>query len=180
MVTELTTRDLIIRKAEQGDLKAIWKNVWSDERIAAWMYWPATLSEEEAEDRLERSIRYQQDHDAFFVCCKETGEAIGMAGIREEGEGLYHESGICLAVPWQKQGYGRQILQALMKLVFEEKKGKAFIYSCLKDNEPSRHLAIGTGLRYLNEETVIWEKDGSERIIENYCLEAEEYHRRKE
>ena len=172
---EMITEDLIIRKARKDDLQAIWNNVWRDERIARWMYWCITASLSDAIDRLERTIRYQSSHDAFFICRRDNDEAIGLAGIREEAEGIWHESGICIATAHQQKGYGRQVVEALMKLVFEEKKGKKLIYSCLKENEPSRQLALGCGLKYLNEEKVFWEKDGSERIIENYRLTAEEY-----
>ena len=179
MVKEIITQNLILRKARTDDLYSIWNNIWRDERVAERMYWKPTQSKEEARDRLERSIRFQNDNDAFFICLKETDEAIGMAGIREESEGIYHERGICIAVKCQHRGYGRQVLDALLKIAFEDKKGKVFIYSCLKDNEASRKLALSGGLNYMNEETAIWEKDGSERVIENYIMTADDYYRER-
>jgi hypothetical protein len=45
-------------------------------------------------ERLKRTMVYQSQHPAFFVCLKETDEPVGFAGMREEEPGVYEETGI--------------------------------------------------------------------------------------
>ena len=66
----LITENLILRKAKLTDLELIWKNVWSDEQIAENMLWKVTKTREEAVERLNRTIKYQADNYAYFVCLK--------------------------------------------------------------------------------------------------------------
>lgn len=54
----LTTENLVLRKAKVTDLNKIWKNVWSDEKIAETMLCEPTKEYEAAVDRLNRTIKY--------------------------------------------------------------------------------------------------------------------------
>lgn len=91
---ELFTENLKLRKAKKDDLQLIWKNVWQDEEIAKNMLWEVTKTEEKAHIRLEKTITYQQENYAYFVCLKSNDEPIGFAGVFEKENGIFEESGI--------------------------------------------------------------------------------------
>ena len=81
MIDRIETERLILRKAEERDLDLIWNRVWRDERLAAMMLWTPTLTREEAEARMARTVAYQRDNYAYFICLKATDEPIGFGGI---------------------------------------------------------------------------------------------------
>lgn len=76
----LETRGLILRKAEFDDWEPMYRNVWSRAETAKYMAWRVTDSEEAARERIQKTIAYQQTHDAWVVCEKMGGEPVGFAG----------------------------------------------------------------------------------------------------
>ena len=83
----IETKNLVLRKAKESDLDAIYRNIWSDSSVAETMMWKPTenykeavrLFGKEAVDRMKRTMVYQSQYPAFFVCLKETDEPIGFA-----------------------------------------------------------------------------------------------------
>mgnify|MGYP000205284913 CR=1 FL=1 len=69
----METKDLILRKAEFDDWKAMYRNVWSHPETARYMMWRVTKTEEAARERIRRTIEFQREHDTFFVCEKRAG-----------------------------------------------------------------------------------------------------------
>ena len=173
MIVKLETPNLVLRKAAPRDLDAIWRNVWSDAEVQKTMMWPLTKTRAEAENRLERTIKYQSEHYGYFVCLKSTDEAIGFAGVCEEEEGIYSESGICIARKYQGRGYGREVVAALKTLVFEKLCGKRFIYSFCKGNEKSKRLCISQGFEYSHTKTIKRECDGKEFEVDCYVIDVD-------
>lgn len=170
MPEELVTESLVLRKARDEDLEAIWHNVWRDRALAETMLWRPTRTRRQAAERLERTKRYQAENLAWFVCLRSSGEPIGFAGLREIGEGEYEESGICIARRFQQKGYGRQVLEALVDLVFNRLNGHLFRYGCFRENEASKALALSCGFVYSHSETLVREWDGHEYLCDFYQL----------
>ena len=83
MINSLVGEHIILRKAKPSDYSSMLKNIWSDEEVYKWMLFKPTLTEIEAIDRTNRSIKFQKDHYAYFVALKDTDEAIGYCGIKE-------------------------------------------------------------------------------------------------
>lgn len=226
----IETPRLVLRKAAPSDLYAIWNNIWRQESIARTMFWQTTSTEEEARERLERTIRYQSLHPAYFVCLKETDEAIGFAGIRErepeistmtvdrdasktpgtpefskisvdpegskmsenleasktsvdpeaskmlgepgepEQSGAYEESGICVAQRYQGQGFGKEILAALLELVFGTLGGNCFYYACMRENERSRSVCRHFGFQFCETREEIRQWDRKKFTVDIYRL----------
>lgn len=177
---KLTTKNLILRKARLEDLEKIWENIWSDEKIAETMLWKTTMTYENAVERLNRTINYQADNYAYFVCLKSNDEPIGFAGIKEKEDKIYEESGICIAREHQGKGYAKEVVQALEKLVFEELKGNMFIYGCFSANEKSKRVCMSQGFRYLNSEETIREWDGKKFLVDYYYFDKEMYNKKYE
>ena len=173
MIDRMETARLVLRKAEDRDLDLIWKRVWRDERLAATMLWTPTPTREEAEARLERTIAYQRDNYAYFVCLKESDEPIGFGGCREIAPGVWDETGLCIAADWQGQGYGKEMLQALVDLVFRELGGTQFRYSCFHDNAASAALCLSCGFVYVDSRPETRARDGYEYLCDCYELRAD-------
>lgn len=64
----METRELLLRKAEFDDWKAMYRNVWSRPETARYMAWQVTTDEEQAKVRIRKTISHQENHDAFLVC----------------------------------------------------------------------------------------------------------------
>lgn len=175
----IETQNLILRKAKKEDLNKIWNNIWKDEKIAETMLWKPTKTYEEALQRLERTIKYQESNYAYFICLKENDEPIGFAGIKEIEENIYEESGICIATKCQGKGYGKEVLKALEYLVFEKLNGDKFLYGFFKDNEKSKRVCLSQGFKYLKSGTIVREWDNKEFENELYYQNKEMYFERK-
>ena len=135
---ELKTEDLILRKARFDDWKTMYENVWRHESVARYMTWDVTTSEEEAINRIERTIRYQQNGGLSFIVTQD-GEPIGFAGVMEVSPGVYEDTGGALGPDFQRKGYGKQMLAALERLVFSQGAEK-FIVSHHRNNIPSKKV----------------------------------------
>lgn len=171
----LETKNLVLRKARESDLEAIYNNVWSDQEIAKTMLWEPTKTLEDAASRLERTIKYQSVYHAYFVCLKETNEPVGFAGVRKTDDGGYEESGICVARKYWGLGYGKEILGALLELSFCVLGAKRFVYGCFKDNVRSRKVALRFGFEYINSYEITREHDGVTFVVDSYELTKDKY-----
>ena len=173
MFERIETERLILRKAEARDLELIWRRVWRDERLAATMLWTPTKTLEEAAARLERTIAYQADNCAWFVCLKETDEPIGFGGMREIEPGIWDETGLCIAKDWQVRGYGKEMLRALLDLAFRKLGGQRFLYSCFHGNEASAALCKSCGFVYTHSSEDVRQRDGYEYLCDHFELKRE-------
>jgi len=148
----METHDLILKKARFSDWEALYRNVWRHEETARYMLWTVTPSEEEAQDRMRRTIAFQKDHDAFTVYEKSSGEAIGWAGFACVEPGVYEETSIALGPAFTGKGYGRQILDLLTEHC-KSLGGHTFHYSTRSTNHASRALAAACGFLLCAEES---------------------------
>ena len=174
MIDRIETERLVLRKAEDRDLYLIWKRVWRDGRLAAMMLWTPTPTLEEAQARLERTIAYQRDNYAYFVCLKESDEPIGFGGCREIAPGVWDETGLCIAADWQGQGYGKESLRALVALCFRELGGRVFHASCFHENIASAATIRSCGFVYVGSKPETRAHDGCEFLCDCYELTAGE------
>lgn len=175
MINKIETDRLILRKAKLFDLDNIYNNVWSDSSIANNMLWEVTKSKESAIDRLNRTIKYQNNHYAYFICLKDTDKAIGFVGIFEKEEDIYEDTGICISKKYQNRGYGKETLKAIIDLVFNKLNGNCILYSCFSTNIKSRKLCTSLGFIYNNSETTIRDYDKKEFIVDYYYMDRNMY-----
>ena len=146
----LETPDLELRQAEFDDWKPMYENVWQHESAARYMLWDVTTSGEEAQERMKRTISYQQKGGLSFIVTK-NGEPIGFAGVMETESGVYEDTGGCLGPAFQRRGYGKQMLAALERLVFS-RGAERFIVAHRRENLPSRKVILARGFRYTHSE----------------------------
>ena len=170
---KIETERLILRKAKKSDLDNIWHNIWKDDDIAKTMLWQVTKTKQDAIVRLEKTIKYQSSNYAYFICLKESDEAIGFVGVFEQSEGVFEDSGLCIAKKYQNNGYAKEVIRALIKFVFEDLKGKRFLYSCFRDNAKSRKVCLANGFKYLNSVEKMRDYDNYHYICDYYYLDKE-------
>ena len=167
----IETNDLILRQAEFDDWRDMYGNVWSREETARYMLWPVTRSEEDAKDRMERTIAYQQKNPtAYIVCERTTGKAIGFAGMKEIEPGVYEDCGVALGPGYVGRGYGKQILSALVDTAFNAFGAHKFICSCRSENEASRRLQLTCGFTFSHTEDRVDPRNDTPYILEFYEL----------
>lgn len=167
----IETRDLVLRKAEFDDWRDIYENVWSREETARYMLWPVTRSVEDAKDRMERTIAYQQKNPtAYIVCEKATGKVIGFAGMKAIEPGVYEDCGVALGPEYVGKGYGKQILSALVETAFYALNAHQFICSCRSENEASRRLQLSCGFKFSRVEDRIDPCNDAPYTVEFYEL----------
>ena len=180
MTDRIETERLILRKAEERDLVPIWERVWRDEKLAATMLWAPTPTLGEAQVRLARTMAYQAENYAWFVCLKETDEPIGFGGMRETAPGVWDEAGLCIAADWQGRGYGKELLRALVGTAFRALGGRRFRYSCFHDNAASAALCRSCGFRYVSSHPETRAHDGFPYLCDCFELAAPSGEKRPE
>lgn len=166
----LETADLILDKAKPSDWKDIYYNVWSRPEAAKYMSWRLSDSEEDAKERVLRTIEFQKTHDTYFVYEKTSGRAIGFAGVEKLSEGVYGEMGICLGPDYVGKGYGKQILGCLIEYCKQEFGASEFIYSTREKNEASHGLARSFGFAQIAVEPTVDSQNGSSYNLIKYSL----------
>ena len=162
------TEDMILRKGVFEDWPSIYKNVWRHPETARYMLWDVTTSEEEAKARMERTLRWQAEHDAYFVEEKRTGRCIGFAGFIEVAPGVYEDTGVALGPEFVGRGYGKQVLNALLTIAFEQRNGQVFIGAARSENAASIALQRSCGFVYTHSEPRTDPRNGEEYTLNFY------------
>lgn len=169
----LYTENLILRKAQENDLYDIFNNIWSDKNIYENMFFKPTTNIEEALERLNRTIEYQNNNYTYFICYN--NEVIGFTGITYKKPQIYEETGICIASKYQGNGFGNEVLTLLKKLIFEELNGKVFLYYFINSNIKSKRLCLKEGFKYLESKKIIREWDNKELNTDCYYFTRKMY-----
>ncbi|MBE5905458.1 MAG: GNAT family N-acetyltransferase [Lachnospiraceae bacterium] len=153
---QIETKDVILKKGKPEDYYDIWQNLWKHKESARFMMWEPTYTEEEAKDRMLRTVRFQErEKYAFLVYEKQSGKAIGFANMQEIGRGTYMEQGVALGPDYVGKGYGKQILNALVDAAFADQ-GEEFWSMCRVKNIASHKVQMECGFatdHYGEEET---------------------------
>ena len=172
-------KNIILRKAKMSDTENMLKNVWSDERVFSSMLFQPTFTLSDADERCQTSIKFQQDHYAYFIALKDTDEAIGLCAITEYEPNKYAECGICIGVNHQGKGYGKEVVALLLDLAFNELGADTFKYSYFIENTKSKNLAKSFGFEYLNSEDIVRPWDNAKKKIDNCILTKDKYEKKK-
>lgn len=172
----METRDLILGKAKYEDWEAMYCNVWSRPEPAEYMLWKVTADEEGARERIQRTITWQETHDTWLVYEKDSGQAIGFAGVEEIRPHIYQDASIVLGPEYVGRGYGKQILRLLLEYCISLG-GLEFYYSTRAGNLASKALALSCGFAYQYSEPKTDPLSGKAYELEIYKknLESGEY-----
>ncbi len=166
----METEDLLLKKAEFEDWKAMYRNVWSKPETAKYMLWDLTTSEEAAQARMRRTIAYQKSHDTYVVYEKKSGQAIGFAGVEEIRPHVFQDASIALGPAYVGKGYGKQILMRLLDHC-RSLGGTEFFYSTRGNNLSSIALAKSCDFVYQHSEQRTDPRNGETYELQIYRRE---------
>lgn len=175
MINYLVGNNIILRKAKISDLDYIYNNIWSDRNIASFMFWEPTSTYKDAIDRLNRSIEFQKNNYAYFICLKSSDEPIGFCGIKETMPGIFCETGLCIASFYQSKGYGKEVLGLLLDLAFNKLHALKFIYACREDNIKSIRLCQSFRFKFLYLKKELRKWDNKEFVCKYFELSKNNY-----
>lgn len=182
----ILTKDLILKKGVFEDWKALYENLWSREESAKYMLWKPAFSEEEAKERMRKSLKHQEESGlAWFIyrrkaeatgekVSEEALEPIGFAGLIRLDEETYEDTGIAIGPGFVGKGYGKQVLTALTEYCFDKLGARRLICSCRAGNAASRALQLSCGFRYTHSEERNDPRNGEKYILEFYERRREE------
>lgn len=174
-INKIIGKNIVLRKAKEDDLNDIFYNVWSKKGLCKYMFWEPSTDFASAKDRLNRTIKYQNNSMNYFIALKESDEVIGFCGIKAIDENTYQESGIVISDKYQNKGLGKEVLSLLLDLAFNKLNANSFIYECVDTNVISIKLANHFSFKYINSYNTIREYDNKEFIINKYELKVNEY-----
>ena len=164
---KLQTKDLIIKQAEQKDWKDMYYNLWCHAESAKYMLWNVTTSEEEAQTRMEKTIRFEQTHPyAWIVYEKSSGQAIGFAGMTEIEPGVYEDTGVALGPNFVGKGYGKQILNAMVEYAKTQLRAKKMVLSARSQNIASKKVQEACGFTYSHSEDRVDPRTNEPYVVE--------------
>lgn len=166
---------IVLRKGKISDLDNMLNNVWSNPTVYNTMLYTPITTNEEAMERLVKSINFQNENYGYFVALKETDEPIGMCAIKEIAPGVYHECGMGIAGKYHGLGFGKEILSLLLDLVFNKLNGNEFQYGLCKNNDKSRRLLRPYGFVAIEPSTMHRAWDNQDFEIDEFSLSKEAY-----
>lgn len=166
----IETKDLILRQGSTDDWQDLYHNLWSREEVFRYMFNKPSPDEEAGR---KRTALYAQMHEEvkteFFVCEKASGQAIGIAGIKELKPGCWTITDIAIGPDFHGKGYGKQIVTALLNQAFEQ--GAAEVaYDCFTQNTVSKQLALSCGFDYSHSGEAELMKNGEKVILDYYNI----------
>lgn len=165
----LETRDLILKIGAFEDWEDMYQNLWRHEECARYMLWSPIQTEEAAKRRMTATLEFQKSKNfEFLVYEKKNNQAIGFAGMEEVEHGVYEDTGIAIGPEFWGRGYGKQIVNALMKHAFEELGAARFVYSCRSQNGASKRLALACGFSWARKEERVDKRNGEPYVLEYY------------
>ena len=164
----LAGKDIYLDKARYEDWPAIWQNVWSRPETARYMLWQVTMTEQDAQERMRRTMAWQQEHDTWLVYEKASGQAVGFAGVLEATPGVWEDTGIALGPNYTGRGWGKQVLECLLDWCRREKGAQKFLYTTWRQNTASHALARSCGLVYIHSEPRTDPRTGAAYTMDAY------------
>lgn len=162
----LETERLILRKVSQDDY-SYFRNYLQDKEMDRLMFRSPCETEEDVRQMFEWFLH--KEKRAYAIVHKKCGKTIGNLTVYEFPPALvaghpktYGKKGRALSYAigwqWQRQGYIREILSAVITRLFEEENVDYINSGFLSFNEPSKCLHEKLGFKFLLKETV--EVDG--------------------
>lgn len=162
------TNRLQLKHPVFSDWELMYRNLWCHPKSAQYMLWDVTTSAEDAQERMRRSIAFQEGKPAWFIYEKSSGEPIGFAGFCEIQPGIFEDTGIAVGPGFVGKGYGKEILNLLTRIAKEEYRAVRFVASCRSENSASRSMILGCGFQFSHDEHRLDHRNGREYILEFY------------
>lgn len=166
----LETNDLILRSGTDLDWESLYECFWSRPEAFDFLFQKASPTPEAARKKTASYVQMHREVPTeFFICLKETGKAIGIAGLKQMSDSLYTITDIAMGPDHWGKGYGKQILKALTALALELG-AEQISFNCFRENAASRNLALSCGYRYVRTEEAELKKNGAAVLLDYFEL----------
>ena len=171
----ITTKRLMLREMEEGDLEALFR-VLGDKEIMC--HYPYFFDEESVRGWIRRNQeRYQIfGFGLWAVCLKDTGEMIGDCGLTMQiidGQ-IKPEIGYHIHRDHQRRGYAAEAATAVRDWTFRHTPFQ-MVYSYMKTaNEPSARTAMAYGCKQIGQFT---DEEGDQTSV--YAMSRDDWMNRK-
>lgn len=157
----LETKDLILKKSVFDDWKDLYHNIWSHKESTKYMLWKVTTSEEAAKERMVKCLKAQEMSPYnWTVYEKKSGQAIGWAVMEEIEAGVFEDQGIAIGPAFVGQGYGKQIVNAMVDLARDVLRAKKLILSYRSRNIACKKMLEACGFVYSHSVEKVDPRDG--------------------
>ena len=174
----LETKRLVLRKFTEYDIKPIFRNWASKERVTEYLRWKAHSDILETEEVTKRWIaRYKKPNFyQWAIVPKSVGEPIGTIAISDVDEivGKVRVS-YCIGDEWWNQDYTSEALARVIKFFFEEVKANRIEALHDSENPASGMVLQKCGMQF---EGLLKQAEWNNRGIIDACiygLVAEDY-----
>ena len=175
----IETERLVLRKAKLTDATDLLENFWSQESQAKYMLWTPTTTYEDAVERTQRTIEFQKKYFAFVICEKKSNKPIGLVGFNHLGDGVYDDCGFGMGSQFVGKGYGSEILNKLVEVLFEKMGAKKIICSAFEENYASIRMQEKCGFKFVKKDSGIRKRDGLNYTLVVNEITREDYEKRK-
>ncbi len=119
----LETERLVLRRFEQDDAEAVFRNWAKDSEVTKYLMWLPHENVSASKDWCEQNANsYANDkYYSWVIVPKALSEPIGSIGVvkLDEKTSMTH-IGYCIGKAWWRQGYTSEALKAVVKFLFEE------------------------------------------------------------
>ncbi len=170
----IETNNLILHSGGMDDRDDLYRNLWSKADVFSYMFKNPCADVSMGHRRTEAYVEMHQEvATEFFVYEKKTNHAIGIAGIKELRPKCWTITDIAIGSEFQGQGYGKQIVFALLSPAFDNYGAVEVSYDCFSKNEISKQLALSCGFNYSHSEQAEIKKNGEDVILDYYVIRKE-------
>ena len=121
----LTTERLTLRRFTEYDIKPVYRNWASKERVTEYLRWKAHADVLETEEVVKSWISQYEKPDFYnwAIVPKKVGEPIGVISVTNMDENLNKvRIGYCIGDEWWNQDYTSEALRRVIRFFFEEVK----------------------------------------------------------
>ena len=184
----IETEHLLLRKLELGDVYEYYERLMGDADVSRYMLFdPHQTIMESLEDMQQKLRRYEEE--PFYCWGVEQKEEAGLMGmvqlLRFDEQADSCSFVYMLGCNYWNQGYGTEILKAVIRFAFEELEVQRILADHMTKNIASGKVMEKAGMKHIGTETGKYEKMGILYDVEIYeiCnenqqgLTANEYQR---
>jgi len=168
----LVTPRLTLRRFEEGDIPAAFRNWCSDAEVTKYLRWPAHPTQDVTRMVLTDWINsYQQpDFYQWAIVPADVGEAVGTISVVEQDDRTQKmHIGYCIGRPWQNMGYMTEALRRVMAFLFEDVGANRIESQHDPNNPASGRVMTKCGIQ---PEAVLRQADWSNQGIVDACMHA--------
>lgn len=179
----LETKNLILRKIQNGDYKTAFKNYCSDEDVTDYVLWEVHKNEDDTKKLFSLWMNTYDEEDTYkwVIVYKENNEVIGMIdAFKKLMKYDTAEIGYCLGKGYWNKGLMTEALKEVIRFMFEECGAETIYAEYLENNPASGKVMEKAGMTYDGRfRSRILDRFNNRNDLIAYSILREEYFKNK-